>query len=119
MKKIIVLGLLLSICLTFTSCGNSFEMKVTDIKSSYREGTFVFCEVTKGVLKDGERVTIERDGKTIKSVKVEGLINIVTAKEVKSISKGDNVKVYLGGTTVEGLPVIAEEDLSPNDMIVK
>ena len=118
MKKIILLGLLLSVCMSFTACGNSFEMKVTDVKAASGDGTFVIGTVTKGTLKDGSRVTIERDGKDITSVKADGLINSSTQKEVKTISKGDSVYIGLGGMDEKGMPVVSTEDISPNDMIV-
>lgn len=113
MKKIILSGMLLSMCFGFAACGtsNSFEFKTTDIKTTKSEGSFAIGKVVKGTLKDGEVVTIKRDGKTIKSVKVQGLLNKDTEKEVKSISKDENAYIGLGD--------IGENDISVNDMIVK
>lgn len=112
-KSILAVILLFSMCLTLVACGssNSFEFKTTDVKTTNSEGTFAIGKVEKGTLKDGDTVTIKRDGKTIKSVKVRGFINIGTDKEVKSITKGDNAYIGLGD--------IGEDDISINDILVK
>ena len=113
MKKIILTGMLLAIVMTFTACGNSnsFELKAEDVKVTNSEGIFAIGKVTKGTLKDGDTVTIKRDGKTIKSVKVKGLINTNEDKDAKSVTEGDNVYIGLGD--------IGEDNISINDMIVK
>jgi hypothetical protein len=56
-------------------------------------------------------VTIKRDGKTIKSVKVNGLINEDESGDAKSVSEVQSVYIGLGD--------INEDNISINDMIVK
>jgi translation initiation factor IF-2 len=113
MKKVTLSGLLIIICLAFTACGssNSFELKVTDVRFTNSEGAFAIGKVAKGTLKDGEVITIKRDGKTIKSVKVNGLINEDESGDAKSVSEGQSVYIGLGD--------INEDNISINDMIVK
>ncbi|KHD38657.1 reductase [Clostridium acetobutylicum] len=111
MKKIILAALLVIMSISFTACGNSFEFKVTDVQKTNSEGTFAVGKVEKGTLNDGDVVTIKRDGKTIKSVKVQGMVNKDKDKDAKSITKGDNAYVGLGD--------IGEDDISINDILIK
>ncbi|GKX67276.1 reductase [Inconstantimicrobium mannanitabidum] len=113
MKKIILFGITLCLCFGLVACGSSssFEFSVKDVKTTNSEGTFAIGKVEKGTLNDGDVVTIKRDGKTIKSVKVKGLVNTSKDKDAKSITKGDEAYVGLGD--------IGQDDISINDVLVK
>lgn len=113
-NKLIITGIVFIvavICFFMFRSSNSFEFKTEDVKFSYSEGAFAIGEVEKGTLTDGDIVTIKRDGKTIRSVKVDGIGKADDMKELKSASKGD--KIYIG------LGDIEKSNISINDTIVK
>lgn len=118
MKKTIISGiLLLGMTLALVGCGssNSFSFKTTDVQFTNSEGAFAIGTIQSGSLKDGDVVTIKREGKTIKSVKVNGILKATESErqEVKEISKGDAEKVMIG------LGDLDKDDISIKDTIVK
>lgn len=93
---------------------NSFELNVSRVQVANNEAGEALAEgvISKGSIETNDVVKIERNGKTIKSTRVEEL-DPADGKngKIKSASKGQKIYVIFEG--------ISDQDLAAGDKIVK